>query len=48
MTTAREDKKYLAGTYAGSLGVVTGYCRRFKTQKDIITDVLKAAPRVWD
>ncbi|MFM9905188.1 MAG: hypothetical protein ACKVQJ_11530 [Pyrinomonadaceae bacterium] len=38
-----EDKKYLAETYASSLGGVTGYCIRFKTLKDINTDVLKAA-----
>ncbi len=42
-----EDKKYLAETYASSLGKasVTGYCIRFKTLKDINTDVLKAAIR---
>ncbi len=40
-----EDKKYLAETYAGTLGkaTVTGYCIRFKTLKDINTDVLEAA-----
>jgi hypothetical protein len=40
-----EDKKYLAETYASSLGkaTVTGYCIRFKTLKDINTDVLAAA-----
>ncbi|MFM9905192.1 MAG: DUF1801 domain-containing protein [Pyrinomonadaceae bacterium] len=40
-----EDKKYLAETYASSLGksAVTGYCIRFKTLKDINTDVLEAA-----
>ncbi len=40
-----EDKKYLAETYAKDLGkaTVTGYCIRFKTLKDINTDVLKAA-----
>jgi hypothetical protein len=40
-----EDKKYLAETYASTLGkaTVTGYCIRFKTLKDINTDVLKAA-----
>ncbi len=40
-----EDKKYLAETYAKYLGkaTVTGYCIRFKTLKDINTDVLKAA-----
>ena len=42
-----EDKKYLAETYASTLGkaTVTGYCIRFKTLKDINTDVLKAAIR---
>ena len=42
-----EDKKYLAETYAGTLGkaTVTGYCIRFKTLKDINTDVLAAAIR---
>ena len=40
-----EDKKYLSETYAKDLGKasVTGYCIRFKTLKDINTDVLKAA-----
>ena len=40
-----EDKKYLSETYAKGLGKasVTGYCIRFKTLKDINTDVLKAA-----
>jgi hypothetical protein len=40
-----EDKKYLAETYASSLGkaTVTGYCIRFKTLKNINTDVLEAA-----
>lgn len=40
-----EDKKYLAENYAKDLGKasVTGYCIRFKTLKDINTDVLKAA-----
>ncbi len=40
-----EDKKYLAETYAKDLGkaTVTGYCIRFKTLKDINTDILKAA-----
>lgn len=40
-----EDKKYLAETYGKTLGkaTVTGYCIRFKTLKDINTDVLKAA-----
>ena len=42
-----EDKKYLAETYASSLGkaTVTGYCIRFKTLKDINIDVLEAAIR---
>jgi hypothetical protein len=42
-----EDKKYLAETYGKDLGKasVTGYCIRFKTLKDINTDVLKAAIR---
>jgi hypothetical protein len=42
-----EDKKYLAETYAGTLGkaTVTGYCIRFKTLKDINIDVLEAAIR---
>ena len=40
-----EEKKYLAETYASTLGkaTVTGYCIRFKTLKDINTDVLEAA-----
>jgi hypothetical protein len=42
-----EDKQYLAETYAKNLGKasVTGYCIRFKTLKDINTDVLEAAIR---
>jgi hypothetical protein len=42
-----EDKKYLAETYGNDLGkaTVTGYCIRFKTLKDINTDVLEAAIR---
>jgi hypothetical protein len=42
-----EDKKYLAQTYGKELGKasVTGYCIRFKTLKDINTDVLEAAIR---
>ncbi|MGH9949887.1 MAG: DUF1801 domain-containing protein, partial [Pyrinomonadaceae bacterium] len=42
-----EDKKYLAETYAKTLGKasVTGYCIRFKALKDINTDVLEAAIR---
>jgi hypothetical protein len=40
-----EDKKYLATTYGKTLGKasVTGYCIRFKTLRDINTDVLAAA-----
>ena len=40
-----EDKKYLSETFGKDLGKasVTGYCIRFKTLKDINTDVLKAA-----
>ena len=42
-----EDKKYLAKTYGKTLGKasVTGYCIRFKTLKNIDTDVLDAAIR---
>lgn len=42
-----EDKKYLAETFGKDLGKanVTGYCIRFKTLKDINTDVLEAAIR---
>jgi hypothetical protein len=42
-----EDKKYLAETFGKDLGkaAVTGYCIRFKTLKDINTDVLEAAIR---
>ena len=42
-----EDKKYLSLAYGKELGKasVTGYCIRFKTLKDINTDVLKAAIR---
>ena len=42
-----ENKKYLAETYANTLGkaTVTGYCLRFKTLNDINTDVLEAAIR---
>ena len=42
-----EDKKYLAETYGENLGKasVTGYCIRFKTLRDINTDVLAAAIR---
>lgn len=39
------DKTYLAKTYSKTLGKasITGYCIRFKTLKDINTDVLEAA-----
>jgi len=42
-----EDKKYLPQTYGKTLGKasVTGYCIKFKTLKDINTDVLKEAIR---
>jgi hypothetical protein len=42
-----EDKKYLAETYGEDLGKasVTGYCIKFKTLKDINTDVLASAIR---
>ena len=42
-----EDKKYLAETYAKTLGKanVTGYCIRFKSLKDINIEVLKTAIR---
>ena len=42
-----EDKNYLAETYGKEIGKakVTGYCIRFKTLKDINTDVLEAAIR---
>ena len=42
-----ENKKYLAQTYGKKLGKasVTAYCIRFKTLKDINTEVLKAAIR---
>jgi hypothetical protein len=42
-----EDKRYLAETYANSLGkaTVTGYCIRLKTLKDINIGVLEAAIR---
>jgi hypothetical protein len=42
-----KDKKYLARTYGKTLGKasVTGYCIRFKTLKDINTDLLEAAIR---
>jgi len=40
-----EDKTYLAKTYGKKLGKasVTGYCIKFKTLKDINTDILQAA-----
>jgi hypothetical protein len=42
-----KDKTYLARTYGKELGKakVTGYCIRFKTLKDIKTDLLEAAIR---
>src|SRR6476661_6880291 len=42
-----EDKKYLAQTYGKALGKasVTGYCIKFKTLKDINTEILEAAIR---
>jgi len=42
-----EDKKYLAETYARSLGkaTVTGYCIKFRKLADIDIDVLQAAIR---
>jgi len=43
-----EDKKYLSQTYGEKIGKasVTGYCIRFKTLKDINTDVLESAIRL--
>jgi len=40
-----DDKTYLANTFGKKLGKasVTGYCIKFKTLKDINSDVLKAA-----
>ena len=40
-----EDKTYLAKTYGRKIGKasVTGYCIKFKTLKDINTDILAAA-----
>lgn len=40
-----KDKTYLAQAYGKKLGKasVTGYCIRFKTLKDINTDILEAA-----
>jgi hypothetical protein len=42
-----EDKTYLAKTYGKNLGKasVTGYCIKFKTLKDINTDILASAIR---
>ena len=42
-----EDKKYLAETYGKKLGKasVTGYCIKFKTLKDVDTDIRQAAIR---
>ena len=42
-----KDKTYLAQTYGKNLGKasVTGYCIRFKTLKDINTDILEEAIR---
>jgi hypothetical protein len=42
-----EDKKYLAEVYGKQLGkaTVTGYCIRFKTLRDINTEILEAAIR---
>jgi hypothetical protein len=42
-----KDKKYLAEVYEKKLGKasVSGYCIKFKTLKDINTDLLKAAIR---
>src|SRR6187551_601800 len=42
-----KDKTYLAKTYGKKLGKasVTGYCIKFKTLKDINTDILEAAIR---
>jgi hypothetical protein len=41
------DKKYLVRTYAKKIGKasVTGYCIKFRTLKDINTDVLEVAIR---
>lgn len=40
-----KDKKYLANTYGKNLGKasVTGYCIKFKTLRDINSDILQAA-----
>jgi hypothetical protein len=42
-----EDKTYLVKTYSKKLGKasVTGYCIKFKTMKDINTDILETAIR---
>ena len=42
-----QDKKYLAQTYGKQIGKagVTGYCIKFKTLKDINTDILEEAIR---
>lgn len=42
-----KDKRYLAKTFGHKLGkaIVTGYCIKFKTLKDINTDILEAAIR---
>ena len=42
-----DDKTYLAKTYGKEIGkaIVTGYCIKFKTLKDINIDVLEAAIR---
>lgn len=42
-----EDKTYLAQTYGDKIGraSITGYCIKFKTLKDIHTEILKAAIR---
>lgn len=42
-----KDRKYLPDTYGKDIGkaTVTGYCIKFKTLKDINTDVLEAAMR---
>ncbi len=42
-----EDKKYLAEAFGKQLGKasVTGYCIRFKTLRDINTEILEAAIR---
>jgi hypothetical protein len=42
-----KDKKYLAQTYGKELGkaIVTGYCIKFRTLKDVNNDILEAAMR---